>query len=230
MLSLLLVSTITGTHAADPIPVAPEINLSTDTFNARWSGFYLGASVGGGWGKSNAFYDRAGDDHLTRETSNPSGFLGSFTMGYNYQFANRFVLGIEGDLGFMNLSASDKIDIWDGHIWKSQFGGVWGTVRPRVGYAFEKMMVYATGGVAIMGTDEIILGDNDATQNTYNAGVHTGWVLGAGVEYALTERLSTKIEYLHMEFPEYRSYTNNNELYGFENSVGLVRVGLNYKF
>ena len=82
----------------------------------------------------------------------------------------------------------------------------------------------------MMETNGRILGDNDATQNTYNEGVHTGWVLGAGVEYALSENISTKLEYLHMEFPQMSGQTNNAEPYSFENSVDIVRVGLNYKF
>ena len=81
-----------------------------------------------------------------------------------------------------------------------------------------------------METDELILGDNDATQNTYNQTTHTGWVLGGGIEYALTDNVSTKLEYLHMEFPEHTGYTNNQELYSFDNSVDIVRVGLNYRF
>lgn len=225
-----LILAITPTQAADAINGKAQAPLTSTEFEQRWAGFYVGASVGAGWGESSAFYDRNGDDHLTRETIDPDGFAGSITFGYNHQFMNNFILGIEGDLGFMDISAPDKIGIWDGHIWKSQYGGLWGTVRPRVGYSFDNLMVFATGGIAFMGTDEMILGDNDATQNTYNSDVHTGWVLGAGVEYALTERISTKLEYLHMEFPEYRSYTNNNELYGFQNSVNLIRAGLNYKF
>jgi len=200
------------------------------SFEERWNGVYGGISIGGGWGQSNTFYDRAGNDHLTPETIDPAGFMFSLNFGYNHQLTDNIVLGIEADIGFMDISAPDRQNLWDGHIWKSRYGGMWGTVRPRIGYVVDDFMIFATGGLAFMETDEYILGDNDATQNTYNSGVHTGWVAGIGVEYALTERISTKLEFLHMEFPEYRGYTNNNELYGFQNSVDMIKIGLNYKF
>jgi len=204
--------------------------LSSSSYSERWTGFYFGASVGGGWGNSSTFYDRAGDDHPTTETNDPSGYLASLTIGYNQQLGNNFVIGIEGDLGVMNFTAPDKLDMWDGHIWKSQYGGLWGTLRPRVGYTFDDVLIYGTAGLAMMETNEVILGDNDATQNTYNQGIHTGWVFGGGVEFALSDSLSTKVEYLQMQFPEYTSYTNNEEKYGFTNSAALVRVGVNSKF
>ncbi len=204
--------------------------FTNDSLSDRWSGFYFGASLGAGWGQSVTFYDRAGDDHPTRETANPLGYLASFSLGYNQQIANNLVLGLEGEIGMMNLSAPDRLNMWDGHIWKSQFGGVWGSLRPKLGWAMDNMMVYGTAGFAFMQTNEIILGDNDATQNTYNQTIHTGIAFGGGVEYALTDNISAKLEYLHMQFPEYQSYTNNEELYGFTNSAGLLKVGLNHKF
>ncbi len=226
---------ISGANAQSTISngaESPDYNnlLSNVSYSERWSGFYFGASVGGGWGNSSTFYDRAGDDHPTTETNSLAGYLASVTAGYNYQLDNNIIIGIEGDLGMMNFQAPDKLDMWDGHIWKSKYAGLWGSLRPRVGYAFDNVMIYGTAGLSFMQTNEIILGDNDATQNTYNDNIHTGWVFGGGVEYALSDNLSTKIEYLQMQFPEHQSYTNNEELYGFTNSASIVRAGLNFKF
>ncbi len=199
-------------------------------FSDRWSGAYLGASLGTGWGRSSTSYDRNGNDHLTPETIDPSGYLAALTLGYNFRVGGNLVVGVEGDLGIMDIDAADRTNMWDDHIWKSQYGGMWGTVRGRLGYSLGKMMLFGTGGLAFMETSEKILGDNDATQNTYNEGVLTGWVLGGGLEYAFSDKISTKVEYLHMNFPKYTGYTNNEESYTFENEVDLVRVGLNYKF
>ncbi len=219
-----------STSSNETEPLGYNNLLSNVSYADRWSGFYFGASVGGGWGNSSTFYDRAGDDHLTTETISPVGYLASVTAGYNYQLDNNIIIGIEGDLGMMNFQAPDKLDMWDGHIWKSKYTGLWGSLRPRVGYAFDNVMIYGTAGLSFMQTNEIILGDNDATQNTYNDNIHTGLVFGGGVEYALSDNLSAKIEYLQMQFPEYQSYTNNEELYGFTNSASVVRAGLNFKF
>ncbi len=221
---------MTSSQAQAKETLSKDIDSLYSGFSDNWSGAYLGASLGYGWGNSRTTYDRDGNDHLTPETAEPSGYLGSLTLGYNYQLGNNIVVGIEGDIGIMDVDANDRIDMWDGHVWKSQFGGMWGTLRGRLGYAFDNTLIYGTGGLAFMETAETILGDNDATQNTYNEGVHTGWVLGGGIEYALSSNVTTKVEYLHMEFPKHTGYTNNEELYSFKNDVDLVRVGLNYKF
>ncbi len=234
-LALPLMMTASGIQAqgldTQGTSVSPsEYLYSSDSFSDRWSGFYFGASLGGGWGHSSTFYDRAGDDHPTVETNDPGGFLGSLTLGYNQQVGNNLMVGVEGDLGMMNFSAPDRLDMWDGHIWKSQYGGMWGSARLRVGYTMDNMLIYGTAGPALMQTNEVILGDNDATQNTYNNRIHTGLIFGAGIEYALSDNISAKAEYLQMQFPEYESYTNNEELYGFTNSASMVRFGVNYKF
>ena len=227
---MLFIMATPDAHGGELVPSKPETILIGTTFDDRWTGVYIGASVGGGWGETSTFYDRAGNDHLTTEFIKPSGYVGALTFGYNHQFANNFVIGVEADLGVMDIDAPDKTGLWDDHIWKSRYGGLWGTLRPRIGYSFGDLMVFGTGGVAFMETDEMILGDNDATQNTYNRGTHTGSVFGGGFEYALTEKTSAKLEYLRMDFPEYKGYTNNEELYGFENSVDILRVGVNFKF
>ncbi len=228
-LFVIAVAAISATPASTKEKPAGAFDDPYSGFSENWSGAYLGASIGGGWGNSRATYDRNGNNHLTPETIEPSGYLASLTYGYNYRLSNNIVVGLEGDIGIMDLDAG-RSGLWDGHIWQSQFGGLWATLRGRLGYAFDNVLVYGTGGLAMMETNERILGDNDATQNTYNEAVHTGWVLGAGVEYALSENISTKLEYLHMEFPQLSGQTNNAEPYSFENSVDIVRVGLNYKF
>ncbi len=209
---------------------ASDYLYSSTSYSQRWTGFYFGASLGGGMGETSTFYDRNGNDHLTVEEANPNGYLGSISFGYNQQVGENLVVGVEADIGMMNLTAPDRLGMWDDHIWKSRYGGLWGSLRPRVGYTVGDLMVYGTAGMAFMQTNEVILGDNDATQNTTHTGIHTGLVYGAGLEYAVSDNLSAKVEYLQLQFPEYTSYTNNEEEYGFTNAASLLRVGLNYKF
>ena len=84
-------------------------------FSDNWSGAYLGVSLGGGWGESQATYNRNGNDHLTKESVEPSGYLGSLTLGYNFRLGNNIVVGVEGDLGIMDLDGQ-KTGFWDDHI------------------------------------------------------------------------------------------------------------------
>lgn len=206
----------------EPARIVPEVS-----WPSIWHGFYAGVSVGVGRGSSSHTYDR-NDNHGTAEQS-LSGALGSVTVGYNYQFTPLIVGGLEADLGVMDLSADDKV-IFDGHIWKSQFGPMWGTIRGRLGYLFgQRTLVYYTGGLAFMSVDEIGIGDA-AGQTATNQSTRSGFVMGAGVEHALSERLTAKVEFLHMDFGSHNGLSENREAYSFENSVNLIRAGVNMRF
>ncbi len=191
-----------------------------------WTGLYWGVSLGYGWGESEHYYDR-GNNHGT-ETLDLEGGLASLTAGYNYQVAPGFVLGLEGDVGVMDLSATDKI-IFDGHIWKSGFGALWGTARVRAGVLLGATLLYGTGGWAFMEVNEVGIGDA-AGQTATNESFRSGWVVGGGIEHAFAPGVSAKVEYLHMDFGRYNGYSENREKYYFDNTVDLVRVGLNFRF
>jgi len=192
-----------------------------------WQGLYLGLSLGYGWGSSEHFYDR-NNNHGTAQQSLTGG-LGSVTMGYNYLISPSLLVGIEGDLGIMDLRADDKV-IFDGHVWESQFGALWGTVRGRAGFLWnQRTLLYATAGLAFMQLDEVGYGDA-AGQTAWNTDFRTGWVVGAGVEYALSSTMTAKLEYLHMDFGSYSGLSENREPYSFDNSVDLIRAGLSFKF
>lgn len=193
---------------------------------AIWSGIYLGASAGYGWGDSEQGYDR-NDNHGLASTS-PEGVLAALTAGYNYDAGGGIILGLEADLGLMDLSAGDKV-VYDGHIYKSQFGSWWGTLRGRAGYAFDNTMVYGTAGVAFMDVDDVSIG-NTPGETATNRGTRTGWVLGAGVEQALTTNMSVKLEYLHMDFARHDGLSGNQEAFYFDDTVDLVRAGVNFKY
>ncbi|MEL7048889.1 MAG: outer membrane beta-barrel protein, partial [Pseudomonadota bacterium] len=127
-----------------------------------------------------------------------------------------------------DLSADDRV-IFDGHIWKSEFGSFWGTVRGRAGVLWGNTLVYGTGGWAFMEVNEVGIGDA-AGQTATNEDIRSGWVVGGGIEHALSPGMTTKIEYLHMDFGTYDGLSENQEAYSFENNVDLVRAGINFKF
>ena len=192
-----------------------------------WQGVYAGLSAGYGWGDSEHNYDR-NDNHGTAHQS-LGGWLGSVTVGYNHLLTPNLLVGVEGDLGFMDVKADDKV-IFDGHVWKSQFGGLWGTVRARAGYLLgDRTLIYGTGGLAFMQVDEVGYGDA-AGQTAWNNDFRTGWVIGGGLEYAISSKLTTKIEYLHMDFGRHNGLSENREPYYFDNTVDVVRAGVSFKF
>lgn len=192
----------------------------------RWDGLYFGASLGYGWGDTEHTYNR--NDNHGLATNTLSGFLGSVTAGYNWVVAPSLLAGIEGDIGVMDLGAKDKV-IFDGHVWKAQFGPMWGTARARIGILYGQALFYGTAGLAFMSVDETGYGDA-AGQTAWNRSFRTGWTVGGGVEYAIAPRMTAKLEYLHMDFGTYHGLSENQEDYSFRNKLDLVRAGINIKF
>jgi outer membrane immunogenic protein len=191
-----------------------------------WQGLYWGVSAGYGWGTSEQTYDR-NDNHGIASTD-PEGALGAFTVGYNFVPAPGFLIGAEADLGIMDISADDK-EVYDGHVYRTQFGGLWGTIRARAGVILGKALIYGTGGVAFMETDEISIG-NTPGETAVNDDLRSGWTVGGGIEYALMPGVTGKVEYLHMDFGTHEGLSDNREDFSFKNEVDLVRAGLNFKF
>jgi outer membrane immunogenic protein len=122
------------------------------------------------------------------------------------------VFGAEADL---NISAAqDRFANW-------KFSNPWfGTVRGRVGYAFSNVLVYGTLGLAV-GGGRVELGGASESRT------HTGWTAGAGMEVALTNAWSARVEYLYVDLSD-RPYGLIGGNHGFESS--LFRIGVNYRF
>jgi outer membrane immunogenic protein len=220
---------IATAHAADlarPLRSDPIDETAGYGKLYNWQGLYLGGSAGYGWGTSTHNYDRNAN-HGTAETELTGG-LASLTIGYNWYAAPSVVLGIEGDLGVIDVSANDK-EIFDGHVWKSQIGPFWGTLRARAGYLVTPaLLLYGTGGIAFAEFDEIAVGDA-AGQSAKNQDFKVGWTLGAGAEWAFSHNLTAKVEYLHMDFGQYDGLSENRETFYFDNTVDVVRLGVNWK-
>lgn len=196
---------------------------------ADWSGFYVGAIAGYGWGEGT--YCDVGCTFIG-PTVETDGFMGGATVGYNHQF-DSVVLGIEADYMFGAIDGSTAVGPVPGpsgafgcNVTGCQvnYDGM-GTVRARLGYAFGSLLPFATGGIAIIGAETV----QGVTNNTalYSA------VVGGGLEYAFNEQLSVKAEYLHV-------FENDKLVDAFvcsatgchatNFSLDVVRVGLNYHF
>lgn len=229
-LAAIVIFTFTEADAADrkapPRQSAWTYDEGAVASPAIWQGLYFGASIGYGWGTSEHYYDRNNNHGLA--TNDLSGGLASVTLGYNYMLRPGWLVGVEGDLGVMDLSADDKV-IFDGHVWKSEFGLLWGTLRARAGMLWGNTLLYGTAGWAFAEVNEVGYGDA-AGQTAWNEDVRSGWVIGAGVEHAFALGMTARLEYLHMDFGSYKGLSENQEDYSFDNRVDLIRTGLNFKF
>src|SRR5450830_1568815 len=126
--------------AADISRRAPAAPMYAPAPVFSWNGFYIGANAGWGW--ANTDVTNIGGFNVVG-SSNMNGFVGGGQIGYNWQGASPLVLGIEADFQGTGQSRSDSalgITVDEKLPW-------FGTVRGRIGYAFDRTMIYATGGL-----------------------------------------------------------------------------------
>jgi outer membrane immunogenic protein len=237
----------TGAMAADlpsrtMAPMAPMIS-AVPVFT--WTGFYIGAQVGYAWGDdedefpANAVVVGPNNTFVPFEGGfggDNDSFLAGVHAGYNYQFGS-IVVGIEGDIE--GLFGDDDDDDFSGVVFNGTTGLPatyafnsntldWqGSIRARVGFAFDRAMIYATGGFAFGG-----ISGGVASPGLFNDGddTITGWTLGAGVEYAFTNNLTTRVEYRYTSFEGNDSVFDGVTFGGDELDFHAIRVGLSYKF
>jgi outer membrane immunogenic protein len=173
------------------------VNQPLNAFS--WAGPYLGGNIG---------YQSGSVDH---NSTKPSGFVGGVQAGYNWQ-NGCWVFGLEGDI--QATGADDTFAPW-------KFSNPWfGTVRGRVGYAFNNVLFYGTGGLAF----GELRGETFGLSESHAAG---GWTLGAGAEFGFAPNWSAKVEYLYVDLSNTNfSITGASNGYQF----GVVRAGINYHF
>ena len=126
-------------------------------FAYNWTGFYVGINGGGGWGRSTQT-DAAG---VTSGSYNQSGGLVGGTVGYNWQMTN-WVLGLEADWDWANIDGSTNPVVCAAPGCFTDLRSI-GTVRPRLGYAWDRWLVYVTGGLA---WGDIKAGQDSCTPST----------------------------------------------------------------
>jgi outer membrane immunogenic protein len=207
-------------------PVAPII-AAVPVFT--WTGFYVGVNAGYGWNSGDSQYVDPAFGY-TANGDDDGGFIGGAQVGYNYQIGS-FVLGVETDLQYANVG-NKNAGYYAGYYGSDDSDGYFGTVRARAGVAFDRALIYVTGGLAYGD-----LGNNNyyglnTTDYYYGGGgddSNWGWTLGGGVEYAFTNNLTAKVEGLYVNLDTKNSgglyYTGNGDT-----EFGVVRAGLNYKF
>jgi outer membrane immunogenic protein len=206
-------------------PVAPVAPVAYAPPVYNWSGFYVGGHVGGGYASSSW----SDPFTATSDTFNSgAGFLGGAQVGANAQF-NALVLGIEGDFSWTDLKGSGADSIGDTINTYPEWTS---TVAGRIGVAFDRLLVYGKGGLALAEDQSSLtdLGGNTASTSF----LRTGWTAGGGLEYGLTDNWSAKIEYDYLAFgsqpmnfttPLLGTVTSNASL-----NVQEVKAGLNFRF
>jgi outer membrane immunogenic protein len=195
-------------------PMVARAPVMAPMFN--WTGFYLGVYGGYAFGSGN--------------TSGFDGGIAGGTIGYNWQaVGSPWVFGIEGDGGWTNFGDSASATVGGVSVNVFSEAQATATLRARLGYAWDRTMLYVTGGgawarneigltVAIAGVGAAGISD---TQN------HFGFAVGGGFEQAFAPNWSAKVEYLFLGLGSetYFGAVNSGDL-----EVHTIKAGLNYRF
>jgi outer membrane immunogenic protein len=199
---------------------------------ASWTGLYVGGHVGGAWGYSD-WYDPPPAPFLEAGIR-PGGFLGGVQAGYNLQI-QQVVLGIEGDVSWARVNGEQSgcyVDPLQSCSTKiSQFA----TLAARFGVTWGSALLYAKGGVA-WGKFEYNNPCPACLSPNYTASSNrSGWMAGAGVEYALSRSWSVKLEYNYLDFGTKRLLFSGSvpgDVFEQDqrDQVHMVKAGLNYRF
>jgi outer membrane immunogenic protein len=220
----------TAALAADlPPPAAPPPRAPAAYIPApppfTWTGFYIGLNGGYAFGQSN-WTSPAG---VSTGYFNVNGALAGGTIGGNYQIG-RLVVGAEGDFDWQNVRGTQVGSGCSAGLtpFSCDTASNWvGTFRGRVGFAIDRVLLYATGGGAVANIK--------ASVNTlpWAGSTELGWSSGLGIEVAMTDNWTAKVEYLAVGFEKASC--------GFANCLAtppvsvsfyesMARGGVNYKF
>ncbi len=250
--------------AADPLALAPNAPLlsSANAEGVDWSGFHLGI-FGGYVGQSTSTRLDSVEGPLleadvvngalpTSVSGRTSGALVGFGGGYDQQFG-KFVLGVAGDVAWANADGSAEFRAIDpGTPFFPIFAGqetvtsfdtelnTLATARLRAGVTADRALFYVTGGVAAghvanefqIGVPGLGLGFGPWS----DSGLLWGYTAGVGVEYAVTDNVTAKLEYLYYDLSDRKvratdaAFPGQQVTYRFLNNGGVVRAGLNFKF
>lgn len=203
-----------------------------------WAGFYLGINGGYGWGangNSVQYNDGLGAfDQSKRAT--PEGGFGGGQMGYNFQ-SGSFVYGVETDFQGADISGSSRGATVGGLGYNARDRVDWfGTARGRLGYAFDRTLIYGTGGFAYGNVNQrASLSDGAGGAASFrNSSTQTGYTVGGGVEYKINPSWSLKAEYQYIDLGTAKLTGTDTAGVGvstnaLDTNFNTARVGLNYR-
>lgn len=243
-----------GSASAADLPVKAPPMIAAPAFS--WTGFYVGGNVGYSWGNSdtNTFFNNAEFGSFAHSDAlRLNGIIGGGQVGFNWQASPAWVFGVEADWQASGEKASGSVS--DPFASPASVGTVttsyeakissFGTLRGRIGYAWDRLLVYGTAGLAygqVRLTGTTNQSGIDSQGGSFNLSTpfsssnsNIGWAVGAGIEGAIANNWTWKAEYLYIDLG---SLDVSQPVLDFGGSItahgrftdNIVRVGFNYRF
>ena len=206
----------------------------------NWTGFYVGADVGYGWGTSSSVATTGNANYPVGFVFAPNDLTGAVAgghAGYNYQI-DHFVFGIEGDFDWTNMKgdASDvsPLQIRIPTTTSTSSKLTWlADITGRVGYAWDNWLLYAKGGGAWTHQEGSSITTPSGT-TTSGSEDRSGWLIGGGAEWGFMQHWSAKLEYNYMDFgtANVTRVSSTGVVNQRDNTlkVNVVKVGVSYHF
>jgi outer membrane immunogenic protein len=221
----------------------------TPVFN--WTGFYAGLNAGYSFNDNKAAtvgtpgFIGLGAAVPSRLNTGRDGFIGGGQVGYLAQFGQA-VIGAEADLQYIdNKRATAFVSPALGGLATTAGSEMsyLGTLRARLGFAADRFLVYVHGGLAYgnpQNTAAVAAAGPGALWGGSSSASRFGYAVGAGVEYALTNNWTARLEYMYYDLgrrtvtavPLNAAAAATGVAYQarFENNGSIVRGAINYKF
>lgn len=189
-------------------------------FNPRfnWTGGYIGAQLGYGWADT----DASATAPAQTFGYDSNGVVGGLHAGYNFQ-NQTFVYGVEADIDFADLDGSG---LGSAGTLTHQTEVNWiGSLRARLGFAADRTLFYVTGGWAFGEVDVSVTGAAAGSDSE----TRNGWILGGGVEQAVTNNITARLEYRYVDLGD-ESFSNTLLSESSDVTVQSLRAGVSWKF
>lgn len=233
-----LVMLAAGSASAADLPMEAPPVVAVPGFS--WTGAYVGGAIGYAFSDLKARNRNALGGDLFSVTEDVDSVTGSAFVGYNHQF-DSIVVGAEadisiGDFGGKTRGACPAAGAFTFSC-KANADDLFGTIRGRVGFAFDRFLVFGTGGLAI-GSEVDFRRTSpfgapfDFTKK--ESGTRYGYTLGAGVDHAVTDNIIVRGEYQYVDFGTEKLNLSNTiggtQSVRIEQDLHLLRAGVAYKF
>jgi outer membrane immunogenic protein len=219
-----LVASVSLSHAAD-LPATPPVYEPPAEPPAvyDWTGFYAGLHGGFGFGTTDMSVTDGGGFSTDFDLT---GWLGGAQAGYNYQ-SGSWLIGVEGDIALTGIDGSYSDTAAFDERATTEVNWL-ATARARAGWVNGRFMPFITGGIAFAGVDHRI-GPTGLTGPVSTSDTLFGWTAGGGIEAMIDPSWSAKLDYLYVDLDDV-DFTTAGGTGTFEDSLHLIRLGVNYQF
>jgi opacity protein-like surface antigen len=182
-----------------------------------WTGFYVGAH--GGFARAQTTGPNLG---ITEQ-----GGFGGIQMGLNYQFSDHWVVGVEQDASFGDITGSTP-NVGGATGTATMKLDAFGTFRERIGYTWDRVMFYETAGIAWAHANPTNANGPPNPEVLNDHRLMTGLAAGGGIEVAATSNLTVKAEYLFLDFPDKNFFSGTDLPVVADQHIHTVKVGVNW--